>query len=354
MGLNRNRIVEEDLKYITGASLDWTVFKDKTVLISGAAGFLPSYLVETLLYLNETKGLNITVIGLVRDLENGKKRFAHCAPESGLRLIEQDVCEPIKIDGPVDFIIHAASLASPKYFEQDPVGTLSPNVIGTANLLKLADEKKSSGFLFFSSTGVYGFVDDSAYPVKEDHFGSLNPTELASCYLESKRMGENMCVAWHKQFGVPAKIVRPAITYGPGIKLDDGRSFADFIANLVNRQDIILLSEGKVKRNYCYIADATLGFFYVLLKGEPGQAYNVTTEQEISVADLADKLVREIFPELKLQVVRKTDQTRDFLRMNFPRSAFDISKLKSLGWKTNFDLARGFRRTVESYQGGDA
>jgi nucleoside-diphosphate-sugar epimerase len=203
--------------------------------------------------------------------------------------------------------------------------------------------------LFFSTSGVYGYVDPLAYPIKEDHFGSLDPTDLASCYLESKRMGENMCIAWLNQYGIPVKIVRPAITYGPGVKLDDGRSFADFISNIVNNQDIALYSDGQVLRNYCYIADVTLGFFIVLLKGETGQAYNVATDQEIRVVDLAHKLANEIFPEKKLKVVMRQDQTRKYLRVDSPRTAVDITKLKALGWKLNFPLAEGFRRTVKSY-----
>ena len=345
-----NKIIESDLKYITGEKLAWESFKDKTVLISGASGFLPSYMIETLMYLNETRQFNIRVIGLVRDLEKACARFSHYDGNKCLKLVSQDVCDKIKIDEDIDYIIHAASQATPKVFRDDPVGTLSPNVIGTANLLNLAVEKKVKSFLFFSSTGVYGYVDQSYYPIKEDCYGSLNPTELASCYLESKRMGENMCIAWLHQYGVPVKIIRPAITYGPGLKLDDGRSFADFISNIVNDQDITLFSDGKVLRNFCYIADATLGFFIVMLKGGVGEAYNIATDHEISIIDLAQKLVKDVFPERNLKVVMKTDASKNYLRMNFPRTAVDIAKLKALGWKLNFPIEEGFKRTVASYK----
>jgi len=343
-------VIESDLKYITNVNLPWRSLKNKTVLIAGASGFLPSYMVETFLYLNETKQLNIKVIGLVRDLKKARLKFARYSGDKKLQLIRGDVCAKIKIKEHIDYIIHAASYATPKIFKQDPVGILSPNVIGTANLLELAAEKKIKSFLFFSTTGVYGYLDKSCYPVKETCFGSLDPMDPASCYIESKRMGENMCIAWMHQFKVPVKIVRPAITYGPGISLDDGRSFADFIADVVNNRDIVLYSKGKVIRNFCYIADATAGFFTVLLKGKAGEAYNVATNHEISIIDLAKKLVKDIFPELKLKVVMKKDASKNYLRMDFPRTTPDIRKLKALGWKLSFPINEGFKRTVASYE----
>ncbi len=345
----RNKIIDSDLKYITEANLPWDLFKNKTILVSGASGFLPAYMIDTLLYLNETRNLNIRVIGFARDLENAQARFSHYAGNSKLKIISHNVCEEITIHENIDYIIHAASQATPKLFQADPVGTISPNVIGTHNLLKLAVDKKVNRFLFFSTTGVYGHVDADSYPIKEDCFGYLNPADVASCYIESKRMGENMCVAWMHQYGVPVNIVRPAITYGPGVKLDDGRSFADFISNIVNRRDIELFSDGKVLRNFCYLADATLGFFTVMLKGQIGEAYNIATDKEISIIDLAKLLVTEVFPEFNLKVVMKTDTSKNYLRIDFPRTAVDITKAKALGWELCFPIKEGFRRTVESF-----
>lgn len=346
----KNKIIESDLKYITEENSVWEPFRNKTILVSGAAGFLPAYMVETFLYLNETKQFNIRVIGLVRNLERARERFSYYKTSKNLQLISQNVCEQFKINEDVDYIIHAASPATPKIFEADPVGTILPNVLGTANLLNLAREKQVECFLFFSSSGVHGYVDESAYPIKEDCYGYLNPTDLASCYLESKRMGENMCIAWMHQYGVPVKIVRPATTYGPGLKLDDGRSFADFISNIINYEDIEIFSDGQAIRNFCYLADATLGFFIVMLKGKVGQAYNVATDQEISIIDLVHLLVEKVFPERKLKVVMKTDASKNYLRMNFPRTTVDITKLKALGWKLGFSIEEGFKRTVESFE----
>lgn len=344
----RNKIIQGDLEYITNQDLNWAIFKNCTILISGASGFLPSYMVETFMYLNETKNLNIKVIGLVRNLKNALIKFSHCNKKY-LTIIQHNVNNKIIIQENVDYIIHAASQATPKVFKDDPVGTILPNTIGTYNLLTLANEKKVKGFLYFSTTGVYGHNCILKYPLKENTFGKVNPMELSSCYIESKRMGENMCIAWMHQYGVPIKVIRPSITYGYGINLDDGRSFADFIKNILNKEDIVLYSKGDVMRNFCYVADAVLGFFIVLIKGKVGEAYNVATDIEISVVGLAHLLVEKIFPELSLKVVHKSNETKNYLRKDFPRTATNIDKIKSLGWRLNFSLEDGFKRTIKSF-----
>ena len=346
----RNKIIESDLKYITQADLPWELFLNKNVLVSGAAGMLPSYMVETLLYLNETKQLNIKIIGLVLNAEDALRRFSHYKGNKNLVFISQNVCDKIEINEKIDYIVHAASLATPKVYNKNPIGTIAPNVIGTNNLLNLAAEKKVECFLFFSTTGVYGHVTEDSFPIKEDCFGSFDPFNISSCYIESKRMGENMCIAWMHQYGVPIKIIRPATTYGPGLKLDDGRSYADFISNVVNRQDIEIYSDGKALRNFCYLADATIGFFTVMLKGKVGEAYNIATEREISIIDLAKLLAEKVFPELKLKVVVKADPAKNFLRVHFSRTIVDISKIKALGWEPKITEAEGFKRTIESYE----
>ncbi|HEY9078875.1 NAD-dependent epimerase/dehydratase family protein [Magnetovibrio sp.] len=346
----RNRIIEDDLSYIVNADLPWQELTGKTVLISGAAGFLISYVVHLLLFLNEKNDANIKIIGLVRDAERAREKYASVPQTENLLFISQDVCDEISIDEKIDYIIHAASYATPKVFRDNPVGTILPNVIGTKNLLELAVKNDVDGFLFFSTSGVYGHVADEDYPVPETCFGGLDPMELSSCYLESKRMGENMCVAWMHQYGVPIKIVRPAITYGPGLDLDGGRSFEDFIACIVRKQDITLYSDGRAIRNFCYIADATLGFFTVLLKGENGQAYNVATDHEISIKDLAQYLVDDVFPERNLKVISKFDTSKDYLRTQFSRTTVDISKIRALGWTLSFPIAPGFKKVVQSFE----
>lgn len=346
----KHPIVEEDLNFIVNADLDWAAFSNKTILISGANGFLPAYMVETLLHLDRAKKAeNVKVIGLVRNREKALARFSHHQGRKELEFICQDVSSPIQIDGPVDYIIHAASQASPKFYSIDPVGTISANTIGTTNLLKLAKEKASQGFLFFSSSEVYGQVDESQIPTAETQIGRLDPATVRACYGESKRCGEAMCIAWSHQYGIPAKIVRPFHTYGPGVSLDDGRVFADFVSDVVNNRNIVMKSDGSAMRAFCYLADAIVGFYTVLLKGEVGGAYNIgNPAAEVSILELAEKLVA-IFPEKNLQVIRdESAKNANYLKSTVSRNAPDIAKAMLLGWQPSTSISDGFKRTIEA------
>ena len=343
------KILEEDLEVIASASLPWEDFRNSTVLISGANGFLPAYMVETLLYLNTVRELNIKIVGLVRNKEKALVRFSQHKERNDLTFIVQDVCEPINCVDKIDYIVHAASQASPKFYGTDPVGTLSANTLGTYNLLQLARKNDVKSFLYFSSSEVYGQVDDSQIPTKENQYGYLDPTNLRSCYAESKRMGETMCVSWFNQYSVLTKIVRPFHTYGPGLSLDDGRAFADFIANILHDKDIVMKSDGSALRPYCYLADAVQGFFTVLLKGENGQAYNIGNPQcEVSILDLATQLVN-LFPEKGLTIVRKDIRNQGYIKSIVSRNSPDISKIKEWGWQPSTSIEDGFRRTIESF-----
>jgi nucleoside-diphosphate-sugar epimerase len=347
----RHQIVDEDLERILATDLPWSEFAGKTILITGVNGFLPAYIAETFLYFNEKiSSEKIKIIGLARNRARAENRFSSYHGRSDLKLIVQDVCTPIVLEDKIDYIIHAASQASPKYYSKDPVGTLSANILGTCNLLKLAQDNSVEGFLFFSSGEVYGEVATSQIPTKESDYGYIDPTNIRSCYGESKRMGETMCVSWFHQYGVPTKIVRPFHTYGPGMSLDDGRVYADFIASILNNRDIVMKSDGSAIRAFCYLADAVQGFLTVLLKGDKGQAYNIGNDHcETSIFDLACKLT-SLFPEKKLRVVKKdVVQSTEYLRSSILRSCPDISKVRMLGWQPSTSIDEGFRRTIRSF-----
>jgi nucleoside-diphosphate-sugar epimerase len=346
-------IIRQDLDAIAGYPLPWERFEGKTVLITGANGFLPAYMVETLLLLNKIRLREpVHVIALVRNESSAKQRFYRHSGNPRLEFLVQDVCEPINLKQKIHYIVHAASQASPKYFRSDPVGTLSANILGTANLLKLATECRPDSFLYFSSSEVYGELDQSLIPNNELTYGYLNPSSLRACYAESKRMGETMCVAWHHQHGVPVKIARPYHTYGPGMRLDDGRVFADFVRNVVERQNIVMKSEGNGTRPFCYISDATIGFFTVMLKGVSAEAYNVgNPECETSIARLADTMAR-LFPELGLKVIREQRTDNEYLPSPILRNCPDIQKINQLGWQPTVGIEQGFKRTVLSFGSG--
>lgn len=348
----RNHSVEEDLKFITDSNLPWDKLEGKNILITGANGFVPAYLVETILYLNKKRFKNkATIFALVRNKEKALNRFIYYNDRSDLVFIVQNVIQPIDIDEDIHFIIHAASQASPKYFATDPVGTINANVIGTYNLLEYAKQIKVESFLFFSSGEIYGNVEKNEMKVNENMHGFLDSTDVRSCYAEGKRAGETMCVSYYKQFGVPTKIVRPFHTYGPNMSLDDGRVFADFVSNVVNCQDIKMKSDGSAIRTFCYLADATIAFFTVLLKGENAQAYNVANPScTTNIYNLA-KILVGLFPERGLKVIMK-DKTSNtvYLKSNISGFIPDITKIKELGWDPKVSLESGFSHTIRSFE----
>lgn len=344
-----NKIIKEDIVEILSNFKQFDYFNNKTILISGAAGFLPAYLVETFLSLEPM--YNIKVIALVRTLEKAEYRFSHWLNDSRLKIIKHDICFPYETKEKIDIIIHAASQASPKYYGIDPVGTLTPNVVGTINLLNLAKDHNVDSFLFFSSGEVYGEVSIDDIPINENTFGYLNPTNVRACYGESKRMGENICVSFYSQFGVNAKIVRPFHTYGPGMLLNDGRVFADFVSNVINKENIVLKSDGSAIRAFCYITDATLGFLNILVNGNNGEAYNIGNPNETkSIYELA-LIISNIYPKLKINVVKELQELSDinYLKSPIMQNSPNIEKIKKLGWYPRISTSEGFKRTIDSF-----
>jgi UDP-glucuronate decarboxylase len=347
--LKLNKVIEEDvLNIISSEYVNWNKLSGKTVLISGANGFLPSYLVYTLLALNDQLGFNIKVVALVRNIHKAHARFKTIIERNDFTLLLHDVTFPLSISEKIDFIIHAASQASPSYYGIDPVGTLNANTLGTNNLLQLAHKHKVENFLFFSSSEIYGTVTSEVTHISEIDYGYIDPINVRACYSESKRLGETMCISWMHQFNVPVTIVRPFHTYGPGIDLNDGRVFADFVADIAFSRDIVMKSDGSAIRAYCYLSDATVAFFLALLHGKQGEAFNVGNSNcEISVLDLSEKLVA-LFPEKKLKVIRKEIHREGYLKSSVHRVVPDMKKIIGLGWIPKISIEEGFSRTIKS------
>ena len=340
-----NKILEKDLFEIGQSPIiDWNRFRNKAILVTGANGMLPSYIVFALLHQNKELSLNLKVIAQVRNALKAKDVFADVLNDEALMIYENDVTNPYGIINKLDFIIHAASQASPKYYDTDPVGTLMANVQGTINVLKLAQECNCESVLFFSSAEGYGTVEVEW--IDEKAYGYLDPCSIRSCYSESKRMGEQLCVAWNKQYGTHCKMVRPFHTYTPTMKLDDGRVFADFVKNIVRGEDIVLKSTGDAKRAFCYATDATIGFLKILLDGTDGEAYNMgNPNAEISIRQLAETLI-ETYPEKQIKLVFDIDN-QNLVQKSAVKSVLpSIEKLQKLGWTPQIDVRSGFRRVI--------
>jgi len=346
-----NPIINSDIKAIALAEIDWPQLHQKVILITGGSGFLASYLIKSLLTANDLHGLDLQIICIARRLESVNQRLAKFLGHPGLRVVLHDISEPLPPEFPAsDIVIHSASQASPKYYGTDPVGTLMANATGTMYLLNHARRYNSARFLFFSSGEVYGSPNNPGALIAESDYGYLDPMQVRSCYAESKRIGETMCAAWSHQFGLHTSVVRPFHTYGPGMALDDGRVFADFVADVVHGRDIVLKSDGLAMRSFCYIADATLGFLTVLFKGNSAEAYNVANPSaEISMKDLAYTLAG-LYPERGIGVKFESSAAdNSYLKSPTFRSCPSIAKVIRLGWEPSVGIEEGFARTIQSY-----
>lgn len=345
-----NEIIKSDMENIYQRKIDWSRLHHKTVFISGAYGMLASYLVYFLMYLNIQKEISVDVIAQGRSEKKAKEKFGDFWQHEKFRFYPGDICHPLEDIAKVDYVIHAAGLANPRYYKVMPVEVIEPNVLGTYHLLQMAKEKKSEGFLFFSTGDVYGRLDISG-EFDEKTMGIVDTLAEHSCYGESKRLGETMCMAFYREHQVPVKIARIGHTYGPTMDLEnDPRVFASFIKCIVDGEDIVLYSDGSAKRPFCYIADATAAFFLLLLNGKSGEAYNVTnTEQFVSIKELAEILSTISKNEIKV-LLKKRSTADSYLEAKFnPGNKPSEEKLRNLGWEAHYDIKSGFERVYRYF-----
>lgn len=342
-----NTVRKQDLKNIA-ENIPLEFCEDKVFLITGASGFLGSYFVDTLMYLND-KCLKskCTIIALCRNKAKAIEKFQEYLGSPFFKLLVQSVEEKADIEGKVDYIIHAASSAVTSEFECIPGKILSANIIGTYNFLELARIKKVKGFLFLSSGAVYGEISDEIVDVKENDCFILNYMETRNCYAEGKRAGEAFCVAYWKQYKIPSKIVRISHTYGPGINLNDGRVFSDFVNSICKGENLVIRGSGNDVRPFCYVSDAMKAFFLILFHGKCGEAYNMANRKETwTIKELAYKLTEQAFKSRGLNVICKTPESVFYIN----KPMVNTDKLENLGWFPQVDVIEGFQRTVRSFE----
>lgn len=342
------KIVNEDVKdiieYCTPELL-LSKLKDKTVLITGASGMIGSYFAYTLMKLNEEYGANIKIKALVRNIE---KLDHYIKMGDNVTIVQADVTAPLNIKDDINYIIHAASPASPKIMGEHPVETNFANTLGTANTLMLAKAKNAEGYLFISSREIYGEPAENQELFTEDGpLGQVNPLVPRNGYAEGKKAAENMCSGFKEEYGLNTKIVRLAHTYGPGMSIHDGRVQADFLKDVLNGNDIVLKSDGSSIRTYTYIADAIKAMFLVLLKSND-IVYNIADEKSItSIKNLAEVLVN-IYPEKGLKLVFDIPKEKEKGAASFKKGILSTEKIrKELNWEPKYGLSDGFKRTLE-------
>lgn len=328
-------IIKNDILEIVKEKLDWEIFNNKTILITGSNGMIGKYLCKLFIYLREEKNMNLKLVLLNRSNKtNIKKNF--------INTINQDVIEPITYEKSIDYIIHAASPTSPLIMKEKPVETFNANVLGTLNCLNLARDKKAK-FIFISSREVYGKPIEKE-EFKENDLGLIQHFNPRASYSEGKKAAETLCASFNSEYGVDVKVLRLAHTYGPGININDGKVQSDFIKNYLNNENIKLNSDGSSIRTYTYIKDAISGIFYAILKGED-IIYNIANDQEkTTILNLAKTISKIKNKNLKLEFINKE---KNVSYSDVKYGILNSKKLTQLGWNASIDIKEGFTRTID-------
>lgn len=363
--MNSNDVVQRDLDRMCGdLKEEFAALSGKRVLITGGAGFLGHYFVQAALHWNAHNNLGEAPIQVVvfDNFSRGMPGWlSELEKNRNLMLVRHDIRSPLPANmGDIQFVIHAASIASPTYYKRDPIGTMDANVNGLRMLLEYARNQQSKktpveGFLFFSSSEIYGDPTPDNIPTPETYRGFVSCTGPRACYDEAKRYGETLCVNFAHQYGIPVKVARPFNNYGPGLKISDRRVIPDFARDIMSDRDIVMLSDGSPKRTFCYSSDAVTGYYKVLVKGHQGEAYNIGVETpEISMGELAEKLTafaRDLFG-YKGRVIRRASEDASYLIDNPNRRSPVIMKARThLGYHPSVALDEGLKRSLIWYQG---
>jgi UDP-glucuronate decarboxylase len=337
-------VVRQDLERITAATwVPWNELHGSTVLVTGASGLIGRPLVKALLWYGMRHDARIRVLGLTRDLTRARASFASALGAGApLTLVEGEV-ESLKLDGPVDLIVHGASVTSSHDFVTHPLKTIQTALKGTERVLEIAQDRNAS-LVYLSSMEVYGAPDGSRR-ITESDFAGFNPMLVRNSYPESKRMAEAMCAAYAQELGVHAKVLRLTQTFGPGVAQDDGRVFASFARSAAKGMDIILQTAGETERSYLYTADAVTAILTVLLKGQDGQAYNAANEETYcsirSMADLVARTCGQAPVAVRVETEEGTSAYLPTLKMDL-----DTAKLQALGWQPTVGLEEMYARMV--------
>lgn len=356
-------VVEADLNYICDHLRDELPgLSGKRLLVTGGAGFLGYYLLQSILHWNKLNPERepIDLIVLDNHIRGLPGWFEDLRQRPNFTTLHHDIVQSVpEAVGDANFIIHAASIASPTFYRIHPIETMDTNVQGLRNLLEYACRQKDrgvpvEGFLFFSSSEVYGDPDPAAIPTPETYNGNVSFTGPRACYDESKRYGETVCVNFVRQRGLPVRIARPFNNFGPGLRLTDRRVIPDFAQDILAGRDLVLLSDGSATRTFCYIADAIVGYLKTLLRGRDGEAYNIGVEKpEISMGELAETMValaRELFG-YEGKAVRQVSSDKEYLTDNPNRRCPVIRKAEQeLAYHPEIELREGLRRSLLWYR----
>ena len=310
--------------------------QDGNILITGATGLIGSTLVDMLMLHS-----HCTVYAMGRNSQRATQRFEAYWDNARFHFIEHDVCNPLTLDIDFHYIIHAASNASPNFFQQSPVEVMKSNLTGLCNLVEYGMKHQLRRMVYVSSGEVYGEGDGSIFT--EQSSGYINILSPRACYPSSKRAAETLCASYCQEYGVEIVIARPCHTYGPHFTESDNRVYAQFIRNALKGEDIVMKSKGEQYRSWIYVVDCAAAILLLLTKGTSGEAYNVANaESNITIYQLAQKIATLCQRQVMMDIQEGGNTTP------ITKAVFSTRKLEQLGWKPLFNMDEGLEHTVRS------
>lgn len=357
--LNISPIEERDLEYIiVKAQEELEILGGNTILFTGANGFLGYYFIKSILTWNNIYPNKKIILYILDTFTNGVPKWL--AKNPYLSTLKKDVTKyKPNITVNFDYIIHAASIASPIFYRKFPIETMNANIQGLINILEYMVKRKKTkkpvkGLLFYSSSEIYGDPTENNIPTPETYRGNVSCTGPRACYDESKRFGETLCVNFSRVYNLPIKIARPFNNFGPGLKITDGRVIPDFANNILHNKNIVLLSAGSPTRTFCYITDAIVGYIKILVKGHTSESYNIGVEKpEISMYDLAEKMKNIAVKQFGYtgKIIMKKSDDGNYLTDSPNRRCPQIAKAKKdLGYNPQISLDQGLTQTLLWYK----
>lgn len=335
--------IYENQKYVKEINdfsnqIDLSFFEQKTILVAGACGLVMSYLIDTLL---ARKKLDIKIIALVYS-DADRKRFSNCDPR--LSFVFGDVKDAETFRGltqRVDVVLNGASIVDPKGYKERPVDTMLINILGTKNLLDLC-VANNAAFLLTSSCEVYGDADVDV--ITENYCGKVDPMVVRSCYNESKRACETLCVSYSAETGIKTYVARLSRTFGPTQSPKDTKALSQFIRNGILNENIVLKSRGEQLFSYTYVQDIVSGIITILSRGKSMNAYNVCNRETLRLKEVAG-IVSSIANTRVVYDLSKDDLATGY--SNAHTAIQDPTKLEELGWNANVSIEKGLQVTMD-------
>tara|TARA_Y100001968_G_C19412480_1_gene747107 strand:+ start:113 stop:1174 length:1062 start_codon:yes stop_codon:yes gene_type:complete len=319
-------------------------FSGKTVLLTGGRGFLGRYFMEIFNELNERVLEQKMQVIVLDNLITSGKEGSSIPKYKNIEFVNHNVIEKFNYDKKINYIVHAAGIASPYYYRAYPLETLGVAIDGTRNMLELA-ELNSAKFIFFSSSEIYGDPDPKNIPTKESFRGNVSCTGPRACYDESKRVGETLCNIFHNVKGVHTNTIRPFNVFGPGMQETDYRVLPNFTSRIKGEIPLQIYGTGNQTRTFCYITDAMEGFIRVILSGVSGEAYNIgNPDPEISIVELIKKIELILGKNVSYNII---DYPDSYPADEPTRRCPDILKAKiQIKYQPKIEINEGLKRFI--------